>query len=127
MGKHPSGKGTAEFRLPTKIVLDLRSRGYYKKFLELFTIEAVLQEPVVIFEGLHKAGFDHGFCYCGVPKMRYTGEDGSTAQAHPGVLFAIFVNRDRIIFEFGWERMDGDKFDYPENSESRFTSRVFPN
>lgn len=97
-----------------------------KSILEIFLIEEVLKNPLVIFRGLERADLDDGFCYCAVPKMRHIAEDGSTAPAHPGVLFAVFCDKDRTIFEFGWERMAGDQFGYPEQYETRFAKPVFP-
>lgn len=112
--------------MPGKTILHLRTHGHYKKYLEIFSIEEVLRNPIVIFEGLGRADLDDGYCYCAVPQLRYTDEDGSKLPAHPGVLFAVFCDKDLTIFEFGWERMAGDKFGHPEQYETRFTKTVFP-
>jgi hypothetical protein len=125
-GLHPSGTGSETFRIATKRILDLRAKGHFRKFLELFSIEEVLVKPTVIFEGLCRPHLEDGFCYCATPTRRYTSEDGGTAQAYPGLVFAVFVTRDLVVFEFGWERMSGIKLGFPDKYETRFTKQKYP-
>jgi len=103
--------------------LHLRTAGHGKKFLEIFSIEEVLRKPTVIFEGLKRPHLDDGFCYCATPNLRYVSEDGRTAQAHPGFVFVVFVTRELVIFEFGWERMSGIRQGFPDKWETRFTKQ----
>ncbi len=125
-GLDPSGNGTANFRMPTKTILHLRTAGHGKKFLEIFSVEGALRKPTVIFEGLKRPHLDDGFCYCTTPNLRYVSEDGRTAQAHPGFVFVVFVTRELVIFEFGWERMSGIRQGYPDKYETRFMKQKWP-
>jgi hypothetical protein len=125
-GMDPSGTGTAHFRLPTKTILHLRTKGHFHKFLEIFSIEETLRKPVVVFEGLEREELGDGLCYCTVPGLRHISEDGGTAPAHPGMLFTVFLTKELAIFEFGWERMSGSNFGYPDNHQTRFTKIKWP-
>jgi hypothetical protein len=125
-GLDPSGSGTVLFRMPTKIILHLRTHGHFNKFLEIFSIEGVLQNPTIIFEGLNRPDLNDGFCYCATPKVRHISDIGGTAPAHPGFVFAVFVTRELVVFEFGWERMSGFRQGYPDKYETRFTKQKWP-
>ena len=108
------------------MILHLRTRGHFKKFLEVFSIEEVLTNPTVIFQGLERPEFNDGFCYCGTPSLKHISEDGGTGPAPPGFVFVVFATGERVIFEFGWERMSGFRQWYPDKYESRFTNRSWP-
>ena len=125
-GLDPSGTGTAHFQMPAKTILHLRTAGHGNKFLEIFSIEAVLRKPNVIFQGLKRSHLDDGFCYCATLNRRYVSEDGRTAQAYPGFVFVVFVTTELVIFEFGWERMSGIRKGYPDKYVTRFTEQKWP-
>jgi hypothetical protein len=116
----------ARFRLPARTVLHLRTHGHGQKFLEIFSIEGVLQNPTVIFEGLNRPQLDDGFCYCATPSQRYILEVGGTAPSYPGFVFVVFVTKELVVFEFGWERMSGTKQGYPDKYQTRFTKQKWP-
>ncbi len=120
-GKHPAREGEQIFKFPTRNVLHLRTHGHEKKFCEIFSIESVLQNPAVIFEGLKREGLEEGFCYCGVPAVKYLTETVSVS-VPPEMVFLIFATKDYEIFEFRWERMDATRPGFPTDHATRFNS-----
>jgi len=109
-GKKPDGSDGQEFKLPSAIVLHLSSKGPYKKFLEVFSME--------------RDEFNDGFCYCGIPAEKYVTEDAKVPPP-PGMVFLIFVNKEFAIFEFRWEKMCKTNSNYPENYDTRFKHKTW--
>jgi hypothetical protein len=123
-GKKPDGTDGQEFRLPTRNVLHLRTKGHERKLLEVFSIEPVLKNPLAIFAGLEREEFEDGFCYCGIPAEKYVTEN-TTVPPPPGMVFLIFVNKEFAIFEFRWEKMYADNFGNPKNYKTRFKQKTW--
>ena len=40
--------------------------------------------------------------------------------------FVVFVAKELVVFEFGWERMSGTKQGYPDKYQTRFTKQKWP-
>lgn len=124
-GKHPSGSGQCEFKLPTKTALHLRTHGHERKFCEIFSIEPILKNPTVIFEGLERDEYGDALCYCGIPPVRHVSEE-TTGPTPKNMVFMVFMNKEFAIFEFRWEKMDVTLDGYPQNHETRFRKQTWP-
>jgi hypothetical protein len=103
-----------------------RSLGHAKECGYL--LPYVLQNPTAIFEGLTiEADEDRrgvGWrCYCGVPAHSYRA-DGTEAPPYPGQVFLVFVNEERIAYNWRWEQADRDEPTLPHNHDRRFKRRL---
>jgi hypothetical protein len=93
-----------------------------------YIVPAVLQRPTAVFEGLRLEEDEDrrgvGWrCYCGVPEFAYRA-DGSKLSPWPGQVFVVFVNDDRIAYNWRWEQADDDEPALPIDYEDRFRRRL---
>jgi hypothetical protein len=92
-----------------------------------YIVPAILQHPTAIFEGIRSDEDEDrrgvGWrCYCGVPSVAYR-TDGSERPAWPNQVFLVFVNEDRVAYNWRWEQADGDEPNLPVNHAERFKRR----
>jgi len=91
-------------------------------------LPAVLQGPTAIFEGLRwdededRQGYGWR-CYCGIPEFAYHA-DGTERPPYLNQVYLVFVNDDRVAYNWRWEKADPDDPRLPENHEERFKRRV---
>jgi hypothetical protein len=90
-------------------------------------VPAISQSPKAIFEGLMRDEDEdrkgYGWlCYCGIPE-KACHTDGSERRAYPGQVFLVFVNDERVAYNWRWEKADIDNPHLPENHEERFKRR----
>lgn len=93
-----------------------------------FVVPAVLAKPTAVFEGLtsDKDEDRHGvgwLCYVGTPDRSYR-RDGSQAPPWEGEVFLVFVNEERVAYQWGWEECDPADPDLPIDHQARFKQRV---
>ncbi len=91
-------------------------------------VPKVLQQPTAVFEGLRRDEDEdlHGYgwrCYCGVPECAYHS-DGSERAAFPGKVYLVFVNDERVAYNWRWELADPDDQGLPQNHAQRFKTRL---
>lgn len=103
-----------------------RSMGHAKECGII--VPSVLQMPTAVFEGLRQDEDDDprgvGWrCYCGIPEYAYRA-DGSKRSPYPGQVFLVFVNDERVAYNWRWERADEDHPDLPQNHADRFRRRL---
>ena len=93
-----------------------------------YVVPAILQKPTAIFEGL-KSDEDEdrrgvGWrCYCGVPPVAYR-TDGSERPPWPGQVFLVFVNDERVAYNWRWEMADSEDPNLPVKHMERFKRRL---
>ena len=103
-----------------------RSSGQLKE--AAYLVPMVLQSPSAVFRGLlreedePKAG-EGWLCYCGVPQRAYR-QDGSVTDPWPGEVFLVFVNGDRIAYNWYWTRCSREDASLPEEDDTRFKERL---
>ena len=105
--------------------------GAIKEAVEL--VQFTLKYPNSIFEGLRPPDDEYSnkspgwLCYCSRPVNDYT-RTGEEISPPSWKVFLVFVNEDRIIFNWRWENADVEAFhgrDYlPENYSTRFKKRL---
>lgn len=93
-----------------------------------YIVPATLQKPTAIFEGLRTDEDEDrrgvGWrCYCGVPAKAYR-TDGSERDAWPGQVFLVFINDERIAYNWRWEQADADDPKLPIHYRERFKGRL---
>jgi hypothetical protein len=106
--------------------LGARSKGQVLEAAEIVPI--ILQRPKAIFEGLrHDEDDDRrtaGWrCYVGIPDRSYTA-DGQKRPAWEDKVFLVFINSDRVAYNWRWEKCDLDQPNLPQNWSDRFKTRV---
>jgi hypothetical protein len=92
-----------------------------------YIVPAILQNPVAIFEGLRWDEDEDprgvGWrCYCGIPAFAYR-TDGTERPAYPGQVYVVFVNQDKVAYNWRWEMADPNAPGLPMNHQARFTKR----
>lgn len=91
-------------------------------------VPAILQRPTAVFEGLRRDEDEDrwGFgwrCYCGLPEHSYRS-DGSTGRPYPGQVYLVFVNDERVAYNWRWEKSDPDDLTLPLDHALRFKQRL---
>jgi hypothetical protein len=107
-------------------VVSRRGMGHAKECA--FIVPWILLHPTAIFQGLRR---DHdedqwGFgwlCYCGVPEQSYR-PDGTPAPAYHHQVYLVFVNDERVAYNWRWEKADPDDVKLPLDFENRFKLRL---
>ena len=103
-----------------------RSLGHARECGEI--VPAVLQNPTAVFEGLRedtdedRSGFGWR-CYCGVPAHSFRS-DGTKARPYAGQVYLVFVNDERVAYNWRWERADPEDPTLPIKYLTRFKQRL---
>ncbi|MFO0970541.1 MAG: hypothetical protein U0793_33775 [Gemmataceae bacterium] len=89
----------------------------------------VLQHPSAVFEGLRRDEDEDprgtGWrCYCGHPTKKFR-KDGSEVNPDPGQVFLVFVNDEKVAYNWRWEPIDLDEPDFPKGHEQRYKKLVY--
>ena len=91
-------------------------------------VPMILQQPTAIFEGLRQDEDEdrqgYGWrCYCGIPEHAYHS-DGTEWSPYPGQVYLVFVNEERVAYNWRWEMADPDDPKLPQDHETRFKTRL---
>ena len=91
-------------------------------------VPEILQKPTAIFEGLRRDEdedrWGYGWrCYCGVPQHSYRA-DGTEARPYADQVYLVFVNDERVAYNWRWERADENDRRLPVDYEARFNRRL---
>ena len=105
--------------------------GAVKEAVEL--VPFTLKNPCAIFEGLRPpddkySGESPGWlCYCSRPIRDFT-KSGQECNPEPGTVFLVFVNEDKVVYNWRWENADGEALDdqryMPWDYKTRFRKQV---
>ena len=103
-----------------------RSMGHAKECGLI--VPMMLEKPTAIFEGLRRDEdedrWGYGWrCYCGLPEHRYR-TDGSSAPPYLGQVYVVFVNDERVAYNWRWEKADPENLKLPIGHETRFKQRL---
>ena len=107
-------------------VVGRRSLGHAKECGLILPM--ILRTPTAIFEGLRRdededrKGFGW-WCYCGLPEHSYR-PDGSSAPPYRGQVYLVFVNEERVAYNWRWEKADPDNPRLPLGHETRFQRKL---
>jgi hypothetical protein len=91
-------------------------------------VPMILLRPTAIFEGLRRDEdedrWGYGWrCYCGVPERRFR-PDGTSAPPYLGQVYLVFINDERVAYNWRWEKADTDNHTLPVGYELRFKQRL---
>lgn len=93
------------------------------RFLNLFTVYEVLNNPNRIFAGLKRPFSDSSkrLCVVGKPRYWYVGKENSSEVPFPSELvYLVFLSERNSVFEFGAEDADQEDPLSPVNYETRY-------
>jgi len=62
-------------------------------------------------------------CYCGVPDRSYS-EEGDQRPPRPKKVYLVFVNADRVAYNWRWEFADDRVPQLLRNPKTRFKRRI---
>ena len=91
-------------------IIAVGARSYGQAYEARDVLPQVLSKPSAIYEGLcwdsdedrRGAGWR---CYAGVPDCSYT-KDGTKQGPWENELFLAFINADRVVYNWRWEKID---------------------
>lgn len=91
-------------------------------------VPMILKTPTAIFEGLRRDEDEdrrgYGWrCYCGVPEQSFRA-DGASAPPYRGQVYLVFVNDERVAYNWRWEKADPEDLKLPIGYEHRFHQRL---
>jgi hypothetical protein len=121
-----TGKTCAIIVSSARIRAARRSKGQLLEAARL--VPGMLQRPVAVFRGLMRdsdephAGFGW-YCYCGVPDVAYS-QDGTPRPPRPNRVFLVFVNEEKVAYNWYWAKSSPDRPDLPMDYQARFRERL---
>ncbi len=89
-----------------------------------YTVPWAVKNPTAMFRGVREEGEPKWRCYVSRPGRAYDYRTGECRSAWAGEVFLVFVNDDRIIYNWRWEKADPNDADLPEGYASRFDERI---
>jgi hypothetical protein len=104
-----------------------RGRGAVLEAAQL--VPYTLQRPEAIFRGLRQdtdepRGSGTGWlCYCSKPVCAYH-RDGTKIAAYDNEVFLVFINADKVVYQWYWHPSDPDDPNLPADHHNRFKERA---
>ena len=90
-----------------------------------FCTQEVLKQPRRVYQGLRDRGEDEWLCYCGIPLNSYH-PNGTPRPPKEDRLFLVYVNCDRVAYDWSWVDCNPDHTAIPVDYLSRFKRQVYP-
>lgn len=88
------------------------------------TVPWALLHPTAIFRGNRDEGEPDWLCYVSLPDEAFHYRTGQRRPAWPSQVFLVFVDGDRIVYNWHWEPADPRDSRLPEQYATRFDERV---
>jgi hypothetical protein len=91
-------------------------------------VPAILQGPIAVFEGLRRDEDEDprgvGWrCYCGIPAHSFH-RDGTEAAPYANQVYLVFVNDERVAYNWRWEKADPQTPTLPTDYQTRFRKQL---
>jgi len=99
-----------------------RGIGPAKELVEI--VPPTLLHPDAVFPILREGDEPRGLCFVGTPTRAYDYRTGSRVPPWLGEVFLVFVNAERVVYTWGWEKSSPNNPRYPENYEHRFGKKL---
>lgn len=120
----PSGSGRVTCWIDQATIERLTQFNLTARWFRILCVKDVLVEPVAVFEGWNREGFDDARCYVGRPDDR--PKDGIELPPPPDKYFMAFVLPSGKIEEWGWERFNPESDADCRNQFGEGWRRVWP-
>jgi hypothetical protein len=84
--------------------------------------------PTAVYKGLRRGegsceDLVDGFAFCGKPRQSFDNDRNALA-APPGMVYLVFANKDRYVFDWDWVRENPNAPGHPIDVELRFEDPV---
>ncbi len=89
-----------------------------------YCVPRILRQPTAIFRGVREEDERGWLCYCGIPQFAYDGPTGHTRSPWKDQVFLVFVNGDRVVYNWRWEPCEGRAKTLPAGHVTRFLERA---
>jgi len=113
-------------RIEAKIPGEVYMRHYkesYVKYLNLIAAKAVLENTLLIFEGVREFQ-EGGWCFIGRPESHYVRENVTAPLSHDQV-FAVYLNPAMSVYEWRLEDAEESNSWYPMGHQNRYDRLVW--
>lgn len=124
----PSTGKMMDVRLSEARVAAAAKRGMNHAKEAAFTVPDILVNPRAIFEGLlrdedePRQGEPGWLCYVGLPKYAF-GPNGEERPPYKEKVYLVFVNHERVAYNWYWSDADGTDPNLPIDHAERFRER----
>lgn len=103
----------------------IKKQGNGAIMLARYAVPYILQRPVQVFEGLRLDEDEDprgvGWrCYCGIPEHDFSVVDGAELPPRENRVFLVFVNIDKVAYNWAWVKCDEHDHRLPINHKTRF-------
>lgn len=123
LAQSPRDEAIIEILIPTS-VLKKKKRHSIGMAKELaYSVVPFLCDPVSIFQGIRENGEDDWYCYCVIPKNRFTS-DGAEVPVPNGRLLLVYVTSDLELYNWYWSPTDHLEAYLPVEHETRFLTQL---
>ncbi len=92
--------------------------GHVKQLID--TVCFALLNPRHVFRGVRHEDEIDWYCYATLPPHAYDLRSGAKRTPWPDEVFLVFVNSDRVVYNWRWEKRSLDDRTLPVDHESRF-------
>jgi hypothetical protein len=96
--------------------------GRVRELIEL--VPPIVRNPKAVFRGVRDRVERRWLCYVGLPDCAYDRVSGHRIPPWPGKVFLVFVNANRVVYNWRWDPADLDKPYLPEQYEIRFDKQL---
>jgi hypothetical protein len=126
---------TGEYGTPVRVtprrqeMCTRRSKGAVAELAYL--VSEALKSPNHIYEGIRwnedddSQDSDGWRCYCLKPEFAFNN-DGERRPAYEGEVFLVFVNTDRVAYNWRWEKCHEFEPSHVQRFETRFHQLIHP-
>ncbi len=124
----PITGGTIVVYISQERLLAIGKRSQGQTLEAAYLVPQALQCRGPVFEGLRsetdedKRGVGWR-CYCSLPDRSYTA-DGDKRPPRRGQVFLVFLNEDRVAYNWRWEPADPENPELPLDHKNRFKRRL---
>src|SRR5262249_44641962 len=102
----------------------IRRRGFGPAHELVEIVPPTLLRPTAVFRGLRDRDALTWLCYVGLPTRAYDYTTGLRVPPWPGEVFLVFVNGERVVYTWGWEKSSPSNPHLPEDHEARFVEKL---
>lgn len=89
-----------------------------------YLVPLTLQQPTAVSCGVREEGESRWLCYVGLPPDAYNDRTGEQLRPWLGQVFLVFVDGDRIVYNWRWDKADLGDLRLPVDLGRRFEERV---
>jgi len=126
----PETGGLSKIQISHRRMQAVARRGLAQASECALIMPAILLRPTAVFEGIRTDEDDNASeggagwrCYCGIPANSYRA-DGSAGPSYQGKVYLIFVNDERVAYNWRWEKCDPEDPRLPIDHATRFKRRI---